>query len=208
MSASRESVVAALRAGRPVLVADDEGRENEVDVILAAELATAEWIAWTVRHTSGYLCAPMPREWANRLLLRPMVEHNEDPRATAYTITADAATGITTGISAADRARTLRVLADPASGAGDIIRPGHIVPLRAVDGGVLERGGHTESAVDLMRLAGLHPVGVIAELVRDDGDMMRLDEARDLAASHDLPVTTVADLRRMISEPHDTKDAA
>lgn len=206
---TRDAVIEALRAGRPVLVADDESRENEVDVILSAALASAEWIGWTVRHTSGYLCAPMPRDRAERLLLPPMVQHSEDPRATAYTITADAATGITTGISAADRARTLRVLADPATEPHDLIRPGHIVPLRAVPGGVRERGGHTEAAVDLMRIAGLAPVGVIAELVRDDGDMLRLHEARVLGEELNLPVITVADIGAWITDlDHNTKDAA
>lgn len=206
MNALRTAAVEALRAGRPVLVADDSTRENEVDVILSAQLATPEWIAWTVRHTSGYLCAPMPRERAAHLELAPMVVRNEDPRGTAYTVTADAATGITTGISAADRARTLNVLADPGATAADLIRPGHVVPLRAVDGGVRARGGHTEAAVELMRIAGLEPVGVIAELVRDEGDMMRLPEARALAAALDLPVLTVSDIITWTTET--LKDAA
>jgi 3,4-dihydroxy 2-butanone 4-phosphate synthase/GTP cyclohydrolase II len=129
----------ALRAGKPVLVADDEGRENEGDVILSAQYATQEWLAWTIRHTSGYICAPMSNEYADRLELPPMVARNEDLRQTAYTVTVDAATGVTTGISASDRAKTLRVLGDPLSTATSVIRPGHIVPLRARDGGVRER---------------------------------------------------------------------
>ena len=126
----------ALRAGRPVIVADDENRENEGDVILSAQLATPEWIAWTVRWSSGFICAPMPADRADALDLPPMVETNQDARGTAYTVSVDAADGITTGISAADRAHTLNVLANPASTPSSVIRPGHILPLRAVDGGV------------------------------------------------------------------------
>lgn len=184
----------ALRAGKPVIVADDEGRENEGDVIMAAQFATREWIAWTVRHSSGYLCAPMTAATADRLELPPMVAHSEDPRGTAYTISVDAADRITTGISAHDRAHTLRVLADPSSGPSDLIRPGHVLPLRAVDGGVRTRPGHTEAAVDLLTLAGLEPVGVIAELVEDEGDMMRLPALIELGEQSGLPVITIADL--------------
>lgn len=184
----------ALRAGKPVIVADDEGRENEGDVIMAAQFATREWIAWTVRHSSGYLCAPMTAATADRLELPPMVARSEDPRGTAYTISVDAADRITTGISAHDRAHTLRVLADPSSGPSDLIRPGHVLPLRAVDGGVRARPGHTEAAVDLLTLAGLEPVGVIAELVEDEGDMMRLPALIELGEQSGLPVITIADL--------------
>ena len=193
-------VLDALRAGKPVIVADDEGRENEGDAILAAELATPEWIAWIVRHSSGLLCAPVSRDVADRMNLPIMVERNEDTRSTAYTISVDAREGVTTGISAADRARTLRVLADPNATSHDLIRPGHILPLRAVDGGVHERAGHTEAAVDLMRLAGLRPVTVIAELVEDTGDMMRMPGLMRLGAESGLPVTTVAALIAWIDE--------
>lgn len=189
-----EDALDALRAGRPVLVADSPDRENEADVILAAQSATPEWVAWTIRHSSGYLCAPMPAARADALDLPLMVPHSQDPRRTAYTVTVDAATGVTTGISAADRARTLQVLADPASGPGDLIRPGHVLPLRAVPGGVLHRAGHTEAAVDLCRLAGLAPVGAIAELVHDDGTMVRLPQAAALAAEAGLVLLTIADL--------------
>lgn len=189
-----EAALDALRAGRPVLVADDADRENEGDVILAAHHASPEWIAWTVRHTSGLLCAPMTGARADALELPAMVTDNQDPKQTAYTITVDAARGVSTGISAADRATTLRVLADPTATARDLIRPGHILPLRARPGGVLERPGHTEAAVDLCALAGLPQVGVIAELVADDGSMMRLPGIEDLGARHDLPVLTVAEL--------------
>ncbi|MEU4387784.1 3,4-dihydroxy-2-butanone-4-phosphate synthase [Promicromonospora sp. NPDC023805] len=194
-----ERALAELAAGRPVLVADDAGRENEVDVVFAARTATAEWVAWTVRHSSGYVCAPMPAHRADALGLPLMVERSEDPRRTAYTVSVDAAVGVTTGISASDRALTLRTLGDPASGARDLIRPGHVLPLRARAGGVLERAGHTEATVDLVRLAGgaardLGEVGAIAELVRDDGAVMRLPEARALAEEAGLVVLTVADL--------------
>jgi len=189
-----EEALEALRAGRPVLVADSPDRENEADVILAAQSATPEWVAWTIRHSSGYLCAPMPAARADALDLPLMVPHSQDPRRTAYTVTVDAATGVTTGISAADRARTLRVLADPASGRGDLIRPGHVLPLRAVPGGVLHRAGHTEAAVDLCRLAGLEPVGAIAELVDDAGTMTRLPQAAALARAEGLVLLTIEDL--------------
>jgi 3,4-dihydroxy 2-butanone 4-phosphate synthase/GTP cyclohydrolase II len=189
-----DEALAALRAGRPVLVADSPDRENEADVILAAQSATPEWVAWTIRHSSGYLCAPMPAARADALDLPLMVPHSQDPRRTAYTVTVDAATGVTTGISAADRARTLQVLADPASGRQDLIRPGHVLPLRAVPGGVLHRAGHTEAAVDLCRLAGLEPVGAIAELVNDDGTMTRLPVASQLAQDEGLVLLTIEQL--------------
>lgn len=192
--ATVEEALAALRAGRPVLVTDDEDRENEGDVVLAAETVTPEWMAWTIRHSSGYICAPMPDEVADRLALPLMVPDNRDPLRTAYTVTVDAAEGITTGISAADRAHTVRTLADAAATADNLIRPGHVVPLRARDGGVLVRPGHTEATVDLCRLAGLTPVGAIGELVNDDGSMMRLPAVLELGAEHDLPVLTIAQL--------------
>jgi len=183
--------VAALREGRPVIVADDEGRENEGDVIIAAELASQEWIAWMVRYSSGFICAPMTNEIADRLELPPMVSVNEDPRGTAYTVSVDAADRLSTGISAADRSHTLRVLANPGSTPASLHRPGHILPLRAVDGGVQERDGHTEAAVDLMRLAGLTPVAAISEIVAEDGEMMRLPGLIELGAQFNLPVITI-----------------
>ena len=192
--ATIQEAVDAIAAGLPVLVVDDEDRENEGDVIIAAAMATPELLAWMVRVTSGYLCAPMPSDLADRLGLPPMVAKSEDPRSTAYTISVDAASGVTTGISAADRARTLRVLADPHSSASDLIRPGHILPLRAVDGGVRQRAGHTEAAVELAQLAGLPPVGAIGELVNDDGTMMRLPEILELGERTGYPVVTIADL--------------
>lgn len=188
------TALAELRAGKPVIVADDEGRENEGDAIISAELASQEWIAWMVRHTSGYLCAPLPDELADRLALPVMVANNQDTRGTNYTVSVDAADRFSTGISAADRAHTLRVLADPSSTPASLIRPGHILPLRAAPGGVRERSGHTEAAVDLMRLAGLSPVGAIGELVQDDGEMMRLPELIEFGASEGVVVITIADL--------------
>jgi 3,4-dihydroxy 2-butanone 4-phosphate synthase/GTP cyclohydrolase II len=192
----------ALRSGRPVIVVDDEGRENEGDVVLAAALASQEWIAWTVRHSSGFLCAPMTNEIADRLELPLMVSYNEDVRGTAYTVTVDAADRITTGISAADRAHTMRVLADPASMPASLHRPGHVLPLRAVDGGVRERDGHTEASVDLMKLAGLMPVAVISEIVADDGEMMRLPGLLDLGEREGIPVITIAELIAWLDRFH------
>jgi len=189
-----EEAFEALRAGLPVLVTDDQDRENEGDVILAAATATTRWMAWTIRHTSGYICAPMSETRADRLGLPLMVADNRDPRLTAYTVTVDAAHGVTTGISAADRAHTIRTLAQEGSIPSDFNRPGHVVPLRARNGGVLVRGGHTEAAVDLCRLAGLAPVGAIGELVHDDGSMMRLPAVLALGAENRLPVITIAAL--------------
>ena len=189
-----ETAIAELRAGKPVLVTDSADRENEGDVIMAAEKVTTEWLAWTIRHTSGFLCAPMTNERANELDLPLMVEHNQDFRRTAYTVSVDAAEGVTTGISAHDRAETLRVLANPASGPGDLIRPGHIIPLRAVPGGVRERAGHTEAAVDLMNLAGLQPVAVIGELTMDDGTMMRGAALTAFAEEHNVVVVSIEEL--------------
>ncbi|WP_166987711.1 3,4-dihydroxy-2-butanone-4-phosphate synthase [Canibacter zhoujuaniae] len=193
-------VLEALRAGKPVIVADDEDRENEGDVILSAELATQEWVAWTVKHSSGLLCAPMTNEIADQLDLPMMVERNEDARSTAYTVTVDAAEGVTTGISAKDRMTTLRVLANPEAKTSDVNRPGHILPLRAVDGGVRERAGHTEASVELMRLAGLRPVAAIAEIVADDGEMMRLPELLELGEREGVPVTTIERLIAFLTE--------
>ena len=189
-----EEAVEAIKLGKPVIVADNEDRENEGDVILSAELATQEWVAWTVKHSSGLLCAPMTNEVADRMDLPVMVERNEDVRGTAYTVTVDAAEGVTTGISAADRARTLQILADPASVPSDVNRPGHILPLRAVDGGVRQRDGHTEASVELMHLAGLSPVAMIAEIVADDGEMMRLPELKELGLAEGIPVITIEQL--------------
>ena len=186
-----EEALTALREGKPVLVADAENRENEGDAIMAAEFATEEWIAWIVRNTSGYLCAPMTEQMANHLELPLMTLANQDTLRTQYTVSVDASSGVTTGISAADRARTLQVLADPTNTPESLIRPGHILPLRAHQGGVLARQGHTEATVDLLKLAGLTPVGVIAEMVSADGSMTRLPELKEIGAREGLPVITI-----------------
>lgn len=191
---SIEQALADIAAGRPVIVVDDEDRENEGDLIFAAELATPELLAFMVRYTSGYICVPLPGEECDRLELPPQYHTNQDRRGTAYTVTVDARTGITTGISAADRARTIRLLADPNTTPGDLARPGHVVPLRAKPGGVLRRPGHTEAAVDLAKLAGLRPAGVLCELVNDDGTMMRLPDLQRFGAEHGLTLITIADL--------------
>ncbi|MBO4205617.1 bifunctional 3,4-dihydroxy-2-butanone-4-phosphate synthase/GTP cyclohydrolase II [Micromonospora echinofusca] len=189
-----EQAVADIAAGRPVVVVDDEDRENEGDLIFAAELATPELLAFMVRHTSGYICVPLTEEDCERLDLPPMYHTNQDRRGTAYTVTVDAREGVSTGISAADRAHTIRLLADPATGPADLARPGHVVPLRARPGGVLRRPGHTEAAVDLTQLAGLRPAGVLCELVNDDGTMMRLPDLEKFCAEHALTLVTIADL--------------
>ncbi|WP_265446840.1 3,4-dihydroxy-2-butanone-4-phosphate synthase [Flexivirga meconopsidis] len=194
MIAKIEQAIAEIAAGRPVLVADDADRENEVDLVIAGDDVDPQWVGWAVRHGSGVICAPMPDAVADRLGLPPMVTANEDPKGTAYTVSVDARVGVSTGISAEERARTIAVLADPASTAEALTRPGHVFPLRARPGGVLERTGHTEATVDLCRLAGRPPVGAIVELVHDDGSMMRLADAERLAERDSLVVVTIADL--------------
>ncbi|MEU6861027.1 bifunctional 3,4-dihydroxy-2-butanone-4-phosphate synthase/GTP cyclohydrolase II [Glycomyces sp. NPDC046736] len=191
---SVEDAIAAIKAGKPVIVADDEGRENEGDIIFAAEDATPELVAFTIRHSGGYLCVPMTSDRADLLQLPPQATKNQDPRGTAYTVSVDALRGIATGISAADRAHTINVLADPETLAADLSRPGHVVPLRAKEGGVLVRTGHTEAAVDLALLAGKQPVGVLSEVMNDDGTMMRLPELRAFSDEHGLKLITVAQL--------------
>jgi 3,4-dihydroxy 2-butanone 4-phosphate synthase/GTP cyclohydrolase II len=191
---SVEQAIADIAAGRPVVVVDDAARENEGDLIFAAELATPELLAFMVRYTSGFICAPLVESDADRLELPPMYRVNQDPRGTAYTVTVDARDGVTTGISAADRARTIRLLADPTTTAAQLSRPGHVVPLRARAGGVLRRPGHTEAAIDLAQLAGLRPAGVLCELVNDDGTMMRLPELTLFAKEHELSLISIADL--------------
>jgi 3,4-dihydroxy 2-butanone 4-phosphate synthase/GTP cyclohydrolase II len=197
-----------LRAGRPIIVADNESRENEGDVIIAAELASQEWIAWTVRNSSGFICAPMTNEIADRLDLPVMVANNEDARGTNYTVSVDAADRLSTGISAADRAHTLRVLSDIESTPESLHRPGHILPLRAVDGGVRERDGHTEAAVDLLKLAGLTPVAAIAEIVADDGEMMRLPGLIELGERDGVLVITIEALIAYLQEFHCDQELA
>lgn len=189
-----ESAIAALRSGSLVLVVDSEDRENEGDLICAAELATAETIAFMVRWTSGVICVAVSGERLDALGLPLMVASNTESMGTAFTVTVDLKEGTTTGISAADRAATVRALAAADFGAADFARPGHVFPLRAKDGGVLSRPGHTEAAVDLARLAGLRPAGALAELVRPDGSMARPAHAREFARQHRLPMISIKDL--------------
>src|SRR5437764_14866494 len=191
-----ERALAEIKSGKAVVVIDDEDRENEGDLIFAAELATPELLAFMVRYTSGYICVPLTGTDCDRLDLPPMYHTNQDRRGTAYAVTVDAREGVSTGISAADRARTIRLLADPKATAADFSRPGHVVPLRAKEGGVLRRPGHTEAAVDLARMADLRPAGVICEIVsqKDEGEMARTDELRVFADEHHLALISIADM--------------
>jgi 3,4-dihydroxy 2-butanone 4-phosphate synthase/GTP cyclohydrolase II len=189
--------IAAIRSGEVVIVTDDESRENEGDLIMAAEAATPEKIAFFLRHTSGVICTALPGERLAALELPLMVEDNQEAQRTAFTVSVDLAAGVTTGISAGDRARTIRALADPGVGATDFVRPGHVFPLRSRPGGVLKRTGHTEAAVDLARLAGLRPAGVLCEVVSADrSEMARGAELRGLAKGHGLPMVSISDLIR------------
>src|SRR5215469_15855022 len=191
---SVERAVADIAAGRPVVVVDDANRENEGDIIIAAAMMTPELMAFMIRYTSGVICVPLLAETLDRLQLPLMTSHNTERMRTAFTVSVDARDGVTTGISAADRARTVRVLVDSATESYELVRPGHIFPLRYADGGVLRRPGHTEAAVDLARLAGLTPAGVLAEVVNDDGTMARLPELRAFADEHGLTLITIAQL--------------
>ncbi|MDF2995186.1 MAG: 3,4-dihydroxy-2-butanone 4-phosphate synthase [Xanthobacteraceae bacterium] len=189
-----EAAIEAFANGDMLVVTDDDDRENEGDLIVAAQFATPEKLAFIVRHTSGIVCTPLTAEHARRLRLSPMVTENDAPHSTAFTVSVDYRHGTTTGISAEDRTATVRGLANPNAGAADFVRPGHIFPLVAREGGVLMRSGHTEAAVDLCRLAGLEPVGVICELVNDDGTVMRGPKVADFAGTHGLKRISVADL--------------
>ena len=195
-----EEALEALKAGKPVLVADDEGRENEGDAIISASLVSEAWMAWIVRNTTGFLCVPMEEARANHLDLPLMTTRNQDPHVTNYTISVDAANRTATGVSAAERANTAHVLADPASGPADVIRPGHMIPLRAHPQGVKGRRGHTEASVELMKLAGLEPVAVIGEMVSADGSMMRMPELEVVGLREGLPVITVQQLAQYLEE--------
>ncbi len=189
-----DKALAAFKAGEFLIVTDDESRENEGDLILAGAKSTPEAIGFMNRYTSGVICVPMEGEALDRLGLPPMTHVNEDRKGTAYSVSVDARDGIETGISAADRSRTIRVLCDSATEPFELTRPGHVFPLRAMPGGVLRRPGHTEAAVDLARLAGLTPAGVIAEVVHDDGSMMRAPALREFADTHGLLMISIADL--------------
>lgn len=189
-----ESAIADIAAGKAVVVVDDEDRENEGDIIFAAAKATPELMAFTIRHSSGVICVPMPADMLDRLEIPLMTPHNKDKLRTAYTISVDARDGVSTGISAADRAHTARVLADSATEPWEITRPGHVFPLRYREGGVLVRRGHTEAAVDMAKLAGLTPAGVLVEVVNDDGTMKRAPELRAFADEHGLKMISIDQL--------------
>lgn len=192
-----EEAVAAFAAGRIVVVVDDASRENEGDLVVAAEFATADTIAFFLNHTSGVICMPMLGDRLDELDLPPMVLDNTESNRTAFTVSVDGRHGTTTGISAADRALTIAALIDPDTRPHDLARPGHVFPLRFREGGVLNRAGHTEATVDLARLAGLYPAGVLCEVVSaDKGSMARLPELERLAQRYDLPIISIADLIR------------
>ncbi|CAM5622243.1 bifunctional 3,4-dihydroxy-2-butanone-4-phosphate synthase/GTP cyclohydrolase II [Streptomyces atroolivaceus] len=206
-----EQAVRDIAAGRPVVVVDDEDRENEGDLVIAAEKATPEIVAFMMSECRGLICAPMEDDELERLELPQMVTHNTESMQTAFTVSVDAsaAHGVTTGISAADRATTLRMLAGGKAGPGDFVRPGHVFPLRARAGGVLVRNGHTEAAVDLARLAGLRPAGAIVEIAGEDGVMLRLPELVPFARKHGLTIISIEDLiaYRRGSEPTVRREA-
>jgi 3,4-dihydroxy 2-butanone 4-phosphate synthase/GTP cyclohydrolase II len=192
-----DSVPAAIRAierGEFVLVVDDEDRENEGDLIIAADAVTPETLAFMVRHTSGLICVAMPARVLDRLRLPPMVQHNDDPFRTAFAVSVDLRRGVTTGISAADRAATISALAATKSVADDFVRPGHVFPLRAREGGVMERPGHTEAAYDLVRLAGRGYAGVLCEVVNEDGTMARRPDLVRFAVAHGIALVSIAQL--------------
>jgi 3,4-dihydroxy 2-butanone 4-phosphate synthase/GTP cyclohydrolase II len=191
---SIDAVLRDIRAGKPVIVVDDAERENEGDLVVAAEKATAENINFLVKYGRGMVCAPITQERAAKLGLNRMVLDNRESFKTDFTVTVDAAAGITTGISAEDRAKTIRLLANPKSVPGDLVQPGHIFPLRAKSGGVLQRSGHTEATVDLARMAGLDPSGVLCEIMNDDGTMARLPDLLVFKRKHKLKLCTILDL--------------
>src|ERR1700742_3164941 len=189
-----EAAIKAFAKGELVVVTDDDDRENEGDLFIAASLCTPEKMAFIIRHTSGIVCAPLGIDHARRLHLDPMVAENDAPLGTAFTVTVDVRHGLTTGISAEERTNTVRALANDNSGASDFVRPGHVFPLIAREGGVLMRSGHTEACVDLCKLAGLPPVGVLAELVNDDGTVMRGPQVAAFAKQHKLTQVSIAEM--------------
>lgn len=191
---SVETAIQAIAAGRPVIVTDDEGRENEGDLVLAAEKATPELVNMMIRHARGLICVPMTEPQLKRLGINPMVQQNREAHRTAFTVSVDAAEGITTGISAFDRARTIQLLANPDTRSDELVQPGHIFPLCSRPGGVLERAGHTEAAVDLAALAGLRPAGVICEVLSEDGTMARLPQLLEFKRQHGLPLISITAL--------------
>lgn len=193
---STEEAIEEFKAGRPIILVDDEDRENEGDIAFPAQFVTTELVNFMATEARGLICVPMTDERAEELNLPLMTEHNTAPLGTAFTISVEAATGVTTGISAGDRARTIEVLADGEATSHDLTRPGHIFPLRAKDGGVLVRAGQTEASVDLCKLAGVEPVAAICEIMKDDGSMARMPDLEQFAERHDLKIATVADVIR------------
>src|SRR5215470_14281214 len=191
---SIEAIIADLRAGKMVIVVDDADRENEGDLIMAAQFVTAEAVNFMAKHGRGLICVPTTSERLQQLGIERMVRQNRETFKTDFQISVDAARGITTGISAADRAETIRLMAEPTAIPEDLVQPGHVFPLRARPGGVLQRAGHTEATVDLIRLAGCRPIAVICEILKDDGSMARLPELLEFAGQHRLKICTIADL--------------
>lgn len=191
-----QQAVEALKAGKFIIITDNIDRENEGDLIIAAEMATPENIAFMIRHTGGILCVPMLEERLEQLKLHQMVSENTDRKQTAFTVTIDYRHGTTTGISAADRSKTIQALADPLVTSEDFMRPGHIFPLKYKKGGVLKRAGHTEASIDLLKLAGLQPVAVISELMKDNGEMMRMSDLQTFSDQFDIPLLTIDELIR------------
>lgn len=192
--ASIDEIIAEAAAGRMVIMVDDENRENEGDIVIPAQHVTPEIINFMITHARGLVCMPLERAMIDRLGLRPMVEDNTSKFSTAFTVSIGAKEGVTTGISAHDRAQTVKTAIDPQSGPDDITRPGHIFPLIARDGGVLERNGHTEAAIDIAKLAGCSGAAVICEIIKDDGTMARLPDLEIFAAKHNMKIGTIADL--------------
>lgn len=202
-----KQAIEALRNGRGVMVLDDENRENEGDMIFAAETMTVEQMALTIRHGSGIVCLCITEERRQLLDLPMMVETNTSAYGTGFTVTIEAATGVTTGVSAADRITTIRAAVADGAKPSDLSRPGHVFPLRAREGGVLTRGGHTEATIDLVTMAGFKPAGVLCELTNDDGSMARAPEAIEFARQHDMPVVTIEDLVAWRRQ-HETQQAS
>ncbi len=195
-----KDIIEDVKNGKPVIVIDDETRENEGDIVIAAEHATPENINFMIKYARGLVCVPMSAEFLDKLKLPPMRAKNDDPYATAWMMSVDAKEGVTTGISASDRAKTVEKLIDDDTKLKDFTCPGHLFPLRAVDGGVLKRSGHTEAAVDLAKLAGLKPAGVICEIIRDDGEMARLPDLKKFAEKHQLKICSIEDLVEFVKK--------
>ena len=196
MNTRLEAALSALKRGEMVILVDSEDRENEGDLVLAAQFATPEKVNFLIRKACGLVCLALESEQVDRLGLPPMVPANESPRKTAFTVSVEAAEGVSTGISAADRARTIQVAADPSSTRKDLVAPGHVFPLRAAPGGVLEREGHTEGSIELCKLAGLRPAAVICEIINEDGSMARKPDLEEFSRKYNIPIVTIEDLLR------------